>query len=75
MNGPTSLLANEWFAGAPFDRAPPLSIVEVRGVLGGAVREKAAIPTGNVRCQFFSDMIVAWDGEKTSPAEAERIVE
>ncbi len=54
-----------------------VAVVVVVGVVwvGGVVRVTAAIATGNGRGRFVAARVVTWDGEKTSPAEAERIVE
>ena len=74
-NDVLEFVVNDWIGLMPFALANQ-SIVEIR-TLGGAVMEstqtQTAVPAGNVHCQLFLDMIVAYDGKDKSNEERRQI--
>ena len=62
-----------WIGECPLKEAPQ-SIVEAR-TLGGAVLEGREIPTGNVKHEFFVDMIVCYDAGRADEEERCNIVD
>jgi hypothetical protein len=60
-------------AQVPLDQAK-FSIVEIR-TLGGAVRSKKEIPSGNCHHQFFVDMITLYDAKEKTVEERKEIAD
>ncbi|KAL3785294.1 hypothetical protein ACHAW5_008326 [Stephanodiscus triporus] len=68
-------LLDRWL-GSFLEKAP-LTIVEIR-TLGGAASEGAngdpPLPTGNVKCSFFADMIVSYDSSTVAAGDKSSIL-
>ncbi|KAL3925329.1 MAG: hypothetical protein SGILL_000486 [Bacillariaceae sp.] len=63
-------VVQDWLTGIPHKEAP-MSIMECR-TLGGAMLEDhqdMVIPSGNSKCVFFCDMVVAFDNQHKSKKE------
>jgi len=60
-------------AEAPLDEAK-FSIVEIR-TLGGAIQQKARIPSGNCHHQFFVDLVTMYDAKEKTVVERQAIAD
>jgi hypothetical protein len=64
-------IVDKWLGESPLQLAP-MSIIEAR-TLGGAIREKRALPTGNCHHSFFVDLIVMYDAESVPIEDRKQI--
>mmetsp|Transcript_4231 Transcript_4231/g.10058 ORF Transcript_4231/g.10058 Transcript_4231/m.10058 type:complete len:523 (-) Transcript_4231:531-2099(-) len=67
-------VVDDWIGRMPFEAASQ-SIVEIRSLGGEAASQGNAdlVPAGNAQCEFFADMIVAYDGRDQSSDERRQI--
>jgi len=67
-------VVDDWIGRMPFEAASQ-SIVEIRSLGGEAASPGSAdlVPAGNAQCEFFADMIVAYDGKDRSSDERRQI--
>ena len=67
-------VVDDWIGRMPFELASQ-SIVEIRSLGGEAASQGNAdlVPAGNAKCEFFADMIVAYDGKDKSSDERRQI--
>ena len=67
-------IVDNWIGRMPFEQASQ-SIVEIRSLGGEATSHSNAglVPAGNAKCEFFADMIVAYDGKDKSGEKRRQI--
>jgi hypothetical protein len=68
-------LLDRWLGN--FLQKAPLSIIEIRTLGGEASKganDKHHLPTGNVKCSFHADMIVAYDASTVAPEDKSGIL-
>lgn len=73
-NAVLDFVVDDWIGRMPFELASQ-SIVEIRSLGGEAASQGNAdlVPAGNAKCEFFADMIVAYDGKDKSSDERRQI--